>query len=288
MSKGICVITGASGGIGSALAHQAAERGYDLVLHGRSESSIANLATQVTAASPKTRVTVVVGDLGSAQGARGVAEQISEVAGSISILFNNAGVLLDRHTKSPDGLEIHTQVNLIAPFILMHVLKENIARSKGTIINVSSGSIFRARDLDIDQLVKPDKFIKLAGAYSRSKLAMAAVTKALGKQFANDGVVIASGNPGPSKTGMTSSGGLPFIVKLLSPLVYGTAEKGAARIFAAFDAATTQTNAGGYFDGTASKELPKLSGIQGLDRELVKFCKSYADLPPEFYAHEGK
>ena len=78
-----------------------------------------------------------IGELNTSERARDVAKSISALAPKLDLLFNNAGILLDGVQMSPDELEMHTQVNLITPYILMQALKLNFAQSRGAIINVS-------------------------------------------------------------------------------------------------------------------------------------------------------
>ncbi len=274
----VCVITGATGGIGHALSIIAAYNGYDLILHGRSEDKLKTLMQQIEVNFPETKLIPITGDLSSAAETRKLASKISEHAPRIDLLFNNAGVLLDGIKMSNDGLEMHTQVNLIAPYILMQTLKPNIAAAKGTIINVSSGSALKVKNLSIEALIKPKKSKKIFGAYAASKLALSIVTKELGDNYAINGIVLACADPGPSKTEMTSGDGMPGLLLLIRPFIYSSPEKGAQKVFKVTQLAKSQPQTGVFFSGHQIITLPKFAQSKDMARQLVEFCNQHAGL----------
>ncbi len=278
MNRPICAITGATGGIGAALSIQAAREGYDLVLHGRSEAKLTELVEQLKLTAPESNAQIVVGELNTAKGTKNVASEISEHAPKLDLLFNNAGVLLDGIQMSDDGLEMHTQVNLIAPYILMQMLKPNVSRAEGTIANVSSGSALRAQSFSAETLKRPHEAKKLTGAYASSKLALSSVTSALGDVFANDGVTLVSADPGPNKTGMTLSDGMPKFLLLLRPFIHSSPEKGAQKIFDAANFAKSHSLSGAFLAGRKIKQLPELAQTEATKAMLLVFCDTHANI----------
>lgn len=279
MPRPICAITGATGGIGAALSKHATAEGYDLVLHGRSESKLTELVEQLKRDIPESNIDIVVGDLDTSANARKVASEISARAPKLALLFNNAGVLLDGIQMSCDGLEMHTQVNLIAPYILMQTLKPNIARTEGAIINVSSGSALRAKSLSAQILIRPEQAKKLTGAYAASKLALSVVTQALGEEFAGEGVILVSADPGPNKTNMTAGDGMPKFLLLLRPLIYASPEKGAEKIFEASRFSKSRSLPGAFLAGSKVRNLPKFAQSAEIEEMLLEFCQTHANIP---------
>ncbi len=274
INKPTCVITGSTGGLGAALAELAAQRGYDLILHGRKEASLNELKNRILDSHPHVNVFLISGDLGNTVDTSTIARKISNLAPKLDLLINNAGVLLDGIKMSSSGLEMHTQVNLLAPYIMMKTLRNNLSFAKGSIINVSSGSAFRAKNLTIAELTKPTKVEKLSGAYARSKLALSHVTQELGEEFASDGITLLSTGPGPNKTNMTTGKGMPTWLLLLRPLIYSAPEKGAKKIFASLKSAQTHPIPGSYFSGSKVKKLPRLFHSKLKPRDLVNFCEA--------------
>ena len=272
----VCFITGATGGLGTALAEQAAGKGLDLVLHGRAEPALVALDKRIRDTFPRISIELVVGDFDTAAGAHAVAGEVARRTPALDLLINNAGVLLRGVHLSPDGLEMHTQVNLIAPYVLMTELWPHVARVRGTIVNVSSGSALKAKALRPDLLRNPENNPGLRGAYATSKLALCAVTRALGREFHQRGVAIACANPGPVKTRMTSADGFPLLIRLLRPLLITTASVGASRVFASAERAGSHSPPGSVFYGSKAVRLPAFAESDDTARMLLEFCEVHA------------
>jgi NAD(P)-dependent dehydrogenase (short-subunit alcohol dehydrogenase family) len=279
MTRTICAITGSTGGIGISLARIAAEQGHDLVLHGRSEAKLEPLRQQLLEEFKDLSITLVTGDLGTARGAQEVAEAIARAAPKLDLLINNAGVLMEGVNTSPDGLDMHVQVNLIAPYVLMTMLKPNLSPAKGTVINVASGAVLRAKAISAAALKQPDTSKKLFGAYAQSKLAMAIATRALAASFASADVFVVSADPGPTKTDLTSGDGMPGVLKLLRPFLYASADQGARNIFAGADRAARDHRPGAYMTKGREKDLQDFAKTPDIAKEILDFCAAQAGLP---------
>ncbi|MCH9694671.1 MAG: SDR family NAD(P)-dependent oxidoreductase [Gammaproteobacteria bacterium] len=273
MERPVCAITGATGGIGRAIALRAAIGGYNLVLHGRSSSKLSSLADDVRVRFPDLAIESVSGDLGTVSGAKIVAARILNYAPELDLLFNNAGVLLDGIQMSRDELEMHTQVNLIAPYILMQTLRPGLSLTGGSVINVASGAVLRAREFSVDSLKRPKKAKKLFGAYANSKLALAIMTAALSEEFDRDGIRVAAVDPGPNRTSMTAGNGMPWFLKLLQPIFYSTPERGAARLFESVELSEAHAP-GTYFHKGRAVRLPKHARKAELENAVLAFCEN--------------
>lgn len=133
------LITGASSGIGTAIAEVFADAGADIAGHGRDAARLAALGDTVRAAGR--RFVAVPGDLADPQAAHDVAKTAMDAFGQIDILVNSAGVALTGPVSDYDlGDWNRTMaINLTAPFILCKTLLPGmIARRSGKIINISS------------------------------------------------------------------------------------------------------------------------------------------------------
>ena len=133
------LITGASSGIGTAIAEVFADAGADIAGHGRDTGRLAALGDTVRAAGR--RFAAVPGDLANPQATQAVAEGAQAALGQIDILVNSAGVALTGPVTDYDLDDWHRTmaINLTAPFILSKALLPGmIARRSGKIINISS------------------------------------------------------------------------------------------------------------------------------------------------------
>jgi short-subunit dehydrogenase len=138
----LALITGATGGIGSAIAHTLAEQGYTLILHGRSQAKLNKLLQELTGSHHS-----ISADISKPLMCEKLIDDAFKI-GTVSLLVNNAGVSHFANFASSDIDEKQTthimQINLIAPILLT---KAFISRTKpnfqGTIVNVGSalGSI---------------------------------------------------------------------------------------------------------------------------------------------------
>lgn len=133
------LITGASSGIGSAIAEVFADAGADIAGHGRDKGRLAALGKVVT--DKGRRFAAITGDLADAQDTENIASQALDAFGRIDILVNSAGIALTGPAIDFDLDHWHRTmaVNLTAPFILSKALLPAMMKRKcGKIINISS------------------------------------------------------------------------------------------------------------------------------------------------------
>ncbi len=133
------LITGASSGIGTAIAEVFAEAGADIAGHGRDEGRLAALGERVEASGR--RFAAVTGDLADPAETEAVAARAMDAFGDIDILVNSAGIALTGPAVDYDLADWQRTlaVNLTAPFILSKALLPGMmARKRGKIVNISS------------------------------------------------------------------------------------------------------------------------------------------------------
>ncbi len=129
------LITGAGTGIGRALAIEAAQNGFDLILVGRTSATLEETRSKCDTQNPR----CIVADVTSAEGRALIADA---VGGSLDILINNAGILSVGHLAdmADSDLEGMTTTNLVAPMALTRDLLPALRASKGRLVNI--GSVF--------------------------------------------------------------------------------------------------------------------------------------------------
>nr|WP_306266212.1 glucose 1-dehydrogenase [Pararhizobium sp. IMCC3301] len=140
LSGRTALVTGASSGIGYAIAEVFADAGADIIGHGRSTERLADLGRVVMAKGRK--FTAITGDLASSEQTAAIAaEALAAAGGRIDILVNSAGIAVTGPVVD-FAVEDWTRtlaVNLTAPFILSRALLPGMmARRMGKIINISS------------------------------------------------------------------------------------------------------------------------------------------------------
>jgi NAD(P)-dependent dehydrogenase (short-subunit alcohol dehydrogenase family) len=189
------LVTGATSGIGQAVALQLARDGADVLVHGRDATRGAETVDAITAAGGMARF--VAADLGDATEVQRLAGEV----GDVDILVNNAGISVFGPTAEFD-VETFDKMfasNVRAPFFLVAAIAPGMAaRGSGSIISLSSMA----------------GIVGLAGgaAYGATKAALAAMTRAWAAEFSPSGVRVNAIAPGPVYT-PTPSG--PEFIKAL-------------------------------------------------------------------------
>ena len=133
------VITGASSGIGAALAPMMAERGASVGLIARRGDRLASVLKQSKAHAPASRMWVC--DLASPDAAAAVARTAWDEMGSVDVLVNNAAIPKRRHATALSAAELDEtmRVNFTSPVrMIMELLPRMLEAGRGSIVNVSS------------------------------------------------------------------------------------------------------------------------------------------------------
>ena len=136
----IVLITGATDGLGRAMARKLAARGATLLLHGRSEDRGRQTLAEIRAQTPNATLTYYRADFDSLAETRGLAERILADHNRLDVLINNAALGIGPVRRvSRDGLEATFQVDYLAPYILSYLLEPLlIASAPSRIVNVAS------------------------------------------------------------------------------------------------------------------------------------------------------
>jgi short-subunit dehydrogenase len=181
------LVTGASSGIGAALARLLARRGATVGLVARRHDRLAEVLADCQAHAPDSAMWVA--DLGDVADAGRVALEAWDRFGHLDCLVNNAGVPMRRHTTRLDfdTLEWVMRVNFFSPAnMTLALLPRMTARGEGLIVNVSSvaGRLGNANE----------------AAYSASKFALCGWSEAIAVDLFDSGITVRLVNPGPIDT----------------------------------------------------------------------------------------
>ena len=190
MSKEAVIVTGASRGIGEAIARELAAAGYRLALVARSGDRLAELAAELGAAED---VMACPGDISDFDEVQGIVGEVNDKFGEIYGLVNNAGMTRDGliMRMSPENWRVPIDINLGGTFYFTRAVTPLMMRArKGRIINISS-------------------VIGLTGNagqanYAASKAGIIALTKSVAKELGGRGVCCNAVAPGFIATDMTA------------------------------------------------------------------------------------
>ena len=208
MSRFICVVTGATSGIGLETARILAQGNAPALVIGvgRDRERCQRACAELRSRAPRAQVSFEVADFSSLAEVRAAAARISGAVDHIDVLVNNAGTFSFQRRCTVDGLETQLAVNWLAGFLLTGLLMPGLTAARGArVVTVSSGSHFAGRlhwnDL---QLRRGYNGLK---AYDQSKLATVLFTRELARRLGPASTVSAYAvDPGLVKTEIGAKG----------------------------------------------------------------------------------
>jgi len=199
MQGQVCVVTGATSGIGKAAAAALAQQGAEIIVVGRDPARAEATAAAIQAGgAPPPKVEIA--DLARLDQVRALAGRLNQTLDRIDVLINNAGLVLNERRLTPDGYEYVFAVNHLAPFLLTNLLRPKLtASAPARVITVSSDAHTAAR-LDLDDPNLEHGWSSWR-SYSNSKLANILFTRELARRLDGTGVTANCLHPGVVRTG---------------------------------------------------------------------------------------
>lgn len=190
----LCVITGATSGIGLATAEKLVVAGARLVLVGRDRVKGETTVARLKALRPDAQITMLFADLAHLAEVRQLAAQLTALP-RIDVLLNNAGGVFRHRHETDDGFERTFALNHMAYYLLTRlVLDRLVASAPARIVNVASRA-HEGATLDFDDLQMVRRF-DCWTAYRRSKLCNILFTREMARRLAGTGVTANSLHPG--------------------------------------------------------------------------------------------
>jgi NAD(P)-dependent dehydrogenase (short-subunit alcohol dehydrogenase family) len=204
--KKICLVTGATSGLGRATADAFARRGYLTLLVGRNRARCIDASTGIRSRYPDACVEYLVADLSCMQQSRELGRHLREKYNCLDVLVNNAGARFNRRHETREGLEMTIALNHLAYFYLTRSVLPLLQRSQDArIINVTSGAHRRA-EIDFDDLQGERKYSGKS-AYNQSKLANILFTYELSRRLDGRSISVNAFNPGGMATRFARNNG---------------------------------------------------------------------------------
>jgi NAD(P)-dependent dehydrogenase (short-subunit alcohol dehydrogenase family) len=193
----VCLVTGATAGLGKAAAVQLAQRGATVVIVARTQAAGDAAVAEIKTQTSRATVSALSGDLSSLAAVRRLAAQFREGHDRLHVLINNAAVFKQQRTVTGEGLELMFATNHLAPFLLTNLLLDRLqASAPSTVITVSAPSTSK---LNFDDLQGARRFSAL-NAFGASKAANLLFTFALARRLGGVGVTANAYHPGIVRT----------------------------------------------------------------------------------------
>jgi NAD(P)-dependent dehydrogenase (short-subunit alcohol dehydrogenase family) len=209
MKGKVCLITGATSGIGLETAKQLARLGATVIVVGRNASKGAMVVSQLRQQTGNAQIEFMHADLSSQKEIRALAEQFKRKYARLDVLVNNAGIVKIFRAESVDGIEMTWAVNHLAYFLLTNLMLDVLnASAPARIVNVSSAMHWQARihfnDVEFKRGYNP------LTTYCHSKLANIMFTYELARRLEGTGVTANALHPGGVRTNLLASNGWFF------------------------------------------------------------------------------
>ena len=212
MNGKICLVTGATNGIGKATAQALAQMGATVVIVGRNPAKCAAVVSEIKHSSGNDAVEALIADLSIMAQVRHVAEQFKAKYQQLHVLVNNAGGTFFKRQVTAEGFEKTFALNHLNSFLLTNLLLDTLkASAPARIVNVASDA-HKGAQLDFDDLQSEKSRFSLT-AYGRSKLATVVFSYELARRLSGTGVTANVLHPGLVRTGFASNlGAVPSAV----------------------------------------------------------------------------
>jgi NAD(P)-dependent dehydrogenase (short-subunit alcohol dehydrogenase family) len=196
MTGKICIVTGATSGIGSATALALAQQGATTIVVGRNLKRCRQTVNKIKTKTGNSLVEYLVADLSSQKDIHQLSEQFKKNYQRLDVLINNAGAKIVSRYVTVDGYEMTFALNHLAYFLLTNLLLDLLKKSgEARIINVSSGAHGGCSGIKFNDLQSEIGYIgKLA--YAQSKLANILFTYELSRRVEGTGVTVNALTPG--------------------------------------------------------------------------------------------
>ncbi len=242
------LITGATDGLGRALAAELAASGATVLVHGRDDGRGQEALEEIRTRTGSERLQWLRADLASLQEVRDLAQQVGDAHGELDVLVNNAGIGTTlpgdgTRLESRDGYELRFAVNYLAGYLLTRLLLGLLeGSSPARIVNVSSAG---QAAIDFDDVML-ERHYDGVQAYCQSKLAQVMLTFDLAEELRERGVTANCLHPGTyMPTKMVRAAGVNPVTSLEDGV------KATSRLVAdpELDGVT-----GSYFNGTRPAE----------------------------------
>lgn len=273
MAGKVCLVTGASAGIGKETALGLANKGATVIMHGRHPARSQKALEYVRSRSGNPNVEMIEADFSEMSEVRGLAETVKSKYTRLDVLVNNAGMLRTARQMTPDGFEYTLALNHLAPFLLTHLLFDLLkASTPSRVVNMASSAHYGGH-VNFNNLQSAGIFNPV-NTYSTTKLMNVLFTYELARRLAGENITgittnavdpgfvatrFAKGNPGIR--GFISSA----FITLMRPMAISTKQGAKTSIYLASDPTIGSVTSMYFFQSRTKK-----SSAESYDKTVAR------------------
>lgn len=278
MRDKICLVTGATSGVGLVTAQALAQQGAMVLLVARNPDRGAATVKRIVQETGNPNVDVVLADLSSQSQIRQLAAAVQRRCAHLDVLVNNAGALFTQRRLSADGIEMTLALNHLGYFLLTNLLLDRLkASASARIVNVASNAHMGGR-INFADLQGQHRYGGWR-AYAQSKLANLLFTYELARRLDHTEVTANAVHPGFVATGFgrNNRGAFAWLIRLaqfaaLSP------EQGAQTLIYLASSPEVQGVTGKYFVKKRAVTSSKASYDYSVARRLWDVSADFTGL----------
>jgi len=201
----VCLVTGATNGIGFTTALALARLGAAVWVHGRDAARGQRATQDIVRESGNRDVRFAQADFARLDDVRRLAAEVEAGTPTLDVLIDNAGLISPRRTTTTEGYETTFAVNHLAPFLLTLLLCGKLEHSGPARIVVVASEAHRRVRLDFADPMMTGRYAQFL-AYGRSKLANILFARALARRLAGTAVTVNALHPGVVRTNLFNHG----------------------------------------------------------------------------------
>jgi NAD(P)-dependent dehydrogenase (short-subunit alcohol dehydrogenase family) len=267
----VCLVTGASSGIGKVTARELARLGARVVLVCRSREGGERALLELNLALGNPRLHLLVADLSSQREVRRLAEEVRRNFETLHVLVNNAGINCRARQLTTDGIERTLAVNHLAPFLLSRLLADLLSKNApARIVNVGSAA-YRYGRIDLEDPNLEKRYSPFA-AYARSKLALLLASLEMAERLRGKGVSVNCLHPGLAATEIFRDH--PPALRLFFGLIGRSPERAARSSIFLASSPIVEGMTGKFFIGERPAALARHAQDPQLRRELWELSET--------------
>ncbi|HLU10117.1 MAG TPA: SDR family oxidoreductase [Oceanobacillus sp.] len=280
MSGKICVVTGATNGIGKVTALELAKMGATVIVVGRSAERTESVVKEIQQASGNNAVEALLADLSVQAQVRELAAAIQRKYEHLDVLVNNAGGMFLRREETADGIEMTWALNHLNYFLLTNLLLDTLKRAPAArIVNVASDA-HEGGKIQFDDLAFKQRRYGWMVAYAQSKLANIMFTYELARRLNGTNVTANTLHPGFVNTNFGANNGtLARIAKVVMRPLALSPEQGASTIIYLASSPEVEGTTGQYFVKCKPHRSSKASYDEAVQRRLWRVSEEMVGLP---------
>lgn len=275
MKGKICLVTGATSGIGEESAQTLAAMGATVIVGARNEEKAAATVARIRVETGNPNVEYVLADLSVQAQIRELAKQVAARYPRLDVLLNNAGGMYMRRHESADGFELVWATNHLNYFLLTHLLLPMIEKSAaGRIVNVASRAHFQGK-INFDDLQSTKGYSPMK-VYGQSKLANILFTRELARRLDGSTVTANAVHPGLVATSFAQNSKIARMIGKLVLRGARTPKKGAETLVYLASSPEVEGVSGEYFadmkiarSSEASKDMEVAAKLWQVSAEMA-------------------